>query len=53
VKVLAESIANAFTETSDDLRALDAEAPEKLEEVVQRVAGLLKRAFDGRAGQEP
>jgi hypothetical protein len=41
---VARRITLAFVGSSDDLRSLYADAPHKLEEVIQRVAGLIQAA---------
>jgi hypothetical protein len=41
---LARKITTAFVGSSDDLRGRYAEAPDKLEEVIQRVAVLIRAA---------
>ncbi len=42
---VARRITTAFVETSGDLRAVYAEAPDKLEEVIQQVATLIRAAI--------
>jgi hypothetical protein len=47
VQLLANGIVQAFVQTSDDLRVMYKEQPKKLAELVDRVRGLLERAFGG------